>query len=164
MIPASITLHSASNRLTAQLAGTYVTSIFRQPSGKAIPPGNYILSAPMHNSVYGTFALLSPTREASPQGMLWIDLWIDIPVAASGKDWVSSRESADWVTTRESADWVTTRESAGWIDLPSVVNQPGVFVLLERPLAGRNTILITAGFAELTAALHQAGGATVTVA
>jgi len=155
MIPASITLHSASNRLTAQLAGTYVTSIFRQPSGKAIPPGNYILSAPMHNSVYGTFALLSPTREASPQGMLWIDLWIDIPVAASGKDWVSSRESADWVTTRE---------SAGWIDLPSVVNQPGVFVLLERPLAGRNTILITAGFAELTAALHQAGGATVTVA
>ena len=144
MIPASITLHSASNRLTAQLGGTYVTSLFRQPSGKGIPPGHYTLSAPMHNSVYGTFALLSPAREASVWGMGWID--IHGPVGAAAED------------------WVTTRESAGWIDLPSLVNQPEVFVLLEQPLAGRNIILMTDGFAELMAALHQAGGATVTVA
>jgi len=98
----------------------------------------------MHNSVYGTFALLSPTRAASPWGMGWID--IHGPSAQAGKDWIDLRGSADW------------------IELPSLVNQPGVFVLLEQPLAGRNTILITGGFADLMGALHQAGGATVTVA
>ena len=144
MIPASITLNSASKRLTAQLGGTYLKCLFRQPAGQAIPPGNYTISPPMHNSVYGTFALLSPARVASLWAMGWIE--IDGPVEQGHKDWISPRASA------------------GWIEMPFAGNKPGVFVLVEHPLAGRSIILITEGFAELMGALHQAGGATVTVA
>jgi hypothetical protein len=143
MVPSSITLHSASSRITARLAGTCLTSFFRQPSGRAIPTGNYIISAPMHNSVYGTFALLSPVRGAAGLGMDWIMIRVK-PQAGKGQ-------------VNLQADWVT-------IDPPLLANRPGVFVLVEKLLAGRNAIVVTGGFAELMGALQQAGGATVTVA
>ena len=56
-------------------------------------------------------------------------------------------------------DWI----ESGWVAPPGQINQPGVFVLVDKPLAGRNTIVVAMGFAELMAALPQARGATVTV-
>ena len=57
------------------------------------------------------------------------------------------------------SDWI----EKGWVSPPGQVNQPGVFVLLDKPLAGRNGIVITSGFAELMAALQQGGATTVTI-
>ena len=178
MIPSSITLHSASHRITAQLGSQLLNLTFHPPSGGAIPPGNYSLSRPMHNSVYGTFALLSLTRPAAGAAG-WINQgWINprlhsgwVNQGSLGKNWIGS----DWINPRAgnrggvNRDWVNqgwlTQAGADWVQNPmQAANQPGVFVVVERPLAGRNSIVIVAGFAELMRGLEAAGGATVTVA
>jgi hypothetical protein len=142
MITSSITLHSAFNQLRANLAGKFLTCFFRPLLGATLPPGKYKISSPMHNSVYGTFALLSAAGPAAG--------------VAGHKDWLSAAGPA--VGLADHKDWVTRSD---WIEFS--INQSGVFVLVARPLAGRNGIVITSGFAELMAALQQAGGATVTV-
>jgi len=134
----SITLHSAFHQLRANLAGKFLTCSFRPLCGAALPQGRYKISAPMHNSVYGTFALLS----AAGVGRGWIDRGVET-------GWIDRGVETGWIER----GWITT----GWI------NQPEVFVLVAKPLAGRNCIVITSGFAEFMAALQQAGGASVTV-
>ena len=120
----SINLHAASNRIMGNLAGEYVSCLFRPLSGGALPPGNHNLSSPMSNSVYGTFALLSPVGPAAGSaahsgaaGMGWIN-----------KGWVTKGSiSPDWVngagsTSRESLSWWIDRwpgETALW--LPAVL-------------------------------------------
>src|ERR1039457_2278302 len=141
MITSSITLHSAFNQLRANLAGKFLTCFFRPLLGATLPPGKYKISSPMHNSVYGTFALLSAAGPAAG--------------VAGHKDWLSAAGPAAGLADHK--DWVTRSD---WIEFS--INQSGVFVLVARPLAGRNGIVITSGFAELMAALQQAGGATVT--
>jgi hypothetical protein len=158
MITSSITLHSAFNQLRANLAGKFLTCFFRPLLGATLPPGKYKISSPMHNSVYGTFALLSAAGPAA--GVAGHKDWLSAAGPAAGvaghKDWLSAAGPA--VGLADHKDWVTRSD---WIEFS--INQSGVFVLVARPLAGRNGIVITSGFAELMAALQQAGGATVTV-
>ncbi|MGH9647861.1 MAG: hypothetical protein ACRD4E_13710 [Bryobacteraceae bacterium] len=107
----------------------------------------------MQNSIYGTFALLTAAGPVLGAAIR--------PGALAGKDWVNtgwinnSSMNAGWVNR----DWI----HSGWVSPPGQINQPGVFVLMDKPLAGRNGLVITSGFAELMAALQQAGGANVTV-
>ena len=60
----AVPLHSAPNRITGNLAGRFLTCIFHPISGVTVPPGNYQISGPMSNSLYGTFALLTPAGPA----------------------------------------------------------------------------------------------------
>ena len=153
----SIPLRSTSNRITGSLAGRPISCFFHPVSG-GLPPGNYKISGPMRNSVYGTFALLTAAGPAPGAAVQ--------PGALAGKDWISAGwiekgwiekgwMNAGWVNR----DWI----ESGWVSPPGQINQPGVFVVMDKPLAGRNGIVVTSGFAELMAALQQAGGATVTV-
>jgi hypothetical protein len=169
MVASSVILHSASNRISGYLAGKVFNCLFRPPPGGALPPGNYKISAPMHNSVYGTFALLTAVgpfaNPALRPGATINKDWITRPGAGwvndSRKDWID-QPGKDWIS-RPGTDWVS-RAGAGWIENPlSQVNQPGVVVLVGKPLAGRNTIVIISSFSELMAALEHAGGAAITV-
>ncbi len=170
MVPLSMTLHSASNLIRVQVAGKNLNCPFRSLSGAAVPPGNYTISAPMHNSVYGTFAVLSATRAASGPALHgaagWINKdWVSPGIAGLGwinKGWVSAPSlNKDWVNSSVNQSGWVTNSGADWVQN---VSEPGVYVMVEKAVSVRNAILITGGFTQLMAALQQAGGATVTVA
>ena len=65
MIPSWITLNAAASRISARFSGGLVTASFRMSLGGSISPGTYSVSAPMHNSVYGVFAILKDRRAKS---------------------------------------------------------------------------------------------------
>jgi hypothetical protein len=165
----SIRFDQTSNTMLANLAGRLVTCLFRPLSGGAIPPGSYKLSAPMQNSVYGPFVLLSSASRPTVTGQggnnkIWIDIQPRAATRRATATWIEPR--LGWIEPRagslgSSKDWIS---SSGWIESPATyVNEQGLFVLVGKPLAGRNTIEITGGFAEFISALAQTGGSEVTI-
>ncbi len=140
-------LSSATNQIRAILAGKHLLCSFKRLSGSAIPPGKYKLSAPMKNMVYGQFVLLSPVSRSLG--------WIDNPVRAAG--WIDNPvRAAGWVgNPARGADWIEN-------PIPNL-DQEGIFVLVGKPITGRNAILITSGFADFISALAQTRGSEITV-
>lgn len=143
------TLHSASNQITGNLGGKFLNCSFHPVAGGSLPPGKYKLSRPMHNSVYGTFALatlMGSTRGAGASRTQWIEKqWLQ-------KQWLS----AGWVTK----DWI----NKDWVNNSLTgAGDPGVFVIAGSHLSGRNGIVVTRGFNELMAALGETGGGMIIV-
>jgi hypothetical protein len=176
----SIKLDSASKQMHSNLAGKLVSCVFNPMSGGAIPPGNYKISAPMRNTVYGPFALLAALGNLLGMGKDWISKgWIEPRVPGQGVRalWIDIRPGvpvgkATWIDARSgfsgaNAGWIDLgiqNSGTSWIENPSsYVDQQGIFVIVGKPLSGRNTIEITAGFSELISALAQAGGSEVIV-
>ena len=81
MHPSSIPLRSVSSRITGNLAGRFITC-FLHPAPDGIPPGDYKISGPMSNSIYGTFALLTAAGPAPGAAVQ--------PGALAGRDWIST--------------------------------------------------------------------------
>ena len=150
------TLSSATNQIKAHLAGRHLLCSFKPLSGRAIPPGKYKLSAPMKNVIYGPFVLLSPvSRSSAPRD------WIDIYSRSQGLG-RAGIQSTQWIDN-PAIDWIDN-PSIAWIENAApCFNQQGIFVLVGKPLAGRNAILITWGFADFISALAQTGGSEITV-
>ena len=178
----SIKLDPASKQFHANLAGKLVSCVFNPMSGMAIPPGNYKISAPMRNTVYGPFALLAALGNPLGIGRDWISKgWIEPRVSGQGlrAQWIDIRPGvpvgrASWIEVRSgfsgaNAGWIDPHfgiqnSRTSWIENPSsYVDQQGIFVIVGKPLSGRNAIEITAGFSELISALAQAGGSEVIV-
>ena len=173
----SIKFNQTSNTMSAHLAGRLCTCLFKPLSGGAIPPGSYKLSSPMQNSVYGPFALLSSASRFTGMGQggsntYWIEPrsgWIEPGTIG----WIDPR-TVGWIEPRI-VGWIEPRagilgsskgriSSSDWVESPATyVNRHGLFVLVGKPLGGRNTIEITGGFAEFISALAKTGGVEVTL-
>ncbi len=189
----SIKFNQTSNTMTANLAGRLCTCLFKPLTGGAIPPGTYKLSAPMQNSVYGPFALLSSASRFTGMGQggsntYWIEPrsgWIEPRtvgwIEPRTVGWIEPR-TVGWIDPR-TVGWIEPRivgwiepragslgsskgriSSSDWVESPATyLNRHGLFVLVGKPLGGRNTIEITGGFAEFISALAKTGGVEVTL-
>ena len=116
-----------------------------QPRG-APPPGNYEIHPPVQDPVYGMVALMVPT--AGPAS------YANAPAALSPYQPVKLGTPA-YVKMVSPA--------AGLTRVESPTRGPQVFVISDKPIPGRNAVVISSGFADLMDALHAHGGATIQV-
>ncbi|MFB3827865.1 MAG: hypothetical protein ACE15B_13925 [Bryobacteraceae bacterium] len=126
----------------------------------------------MRNSVYGTFALVSPVGGWNQEQ--WIgpalhEKWIGpsyhekwIGPAFGEKGWLGP-SGMKWSGPSAVQDkFVTLEPGKQWLGGMSIVPL-GAIVVSDRRLAGRNCLVIVTHFADLMDALEAAGGALVSV-
>jgi hypothetical protein len=139
-----------SRTISGSLAGKFLQCTMRPPQGGTLPPaGDYAILAPMNDPIYGRVALM-------------------VPVGGSGAVDVGLTLQKCLVAIK-----LTFKPDAGPSPVAfGVAKKPGgtaagdvsqVFVLSDKPVLGRNCIVVSSGFADLMDGLQTAGGARVTL-
>jgi hypothetical protein len=136
---------AGSRVIAGNLAGISLYCTLRPSQGGALPPaGDYEISAPVSDPIYGKLALMTPAGGSAA-----------IPIGKFEKHLQKS--------DHELAN--TFASVSGFLKFwrPGASGGP-FFVISGQPIVGRSTIIVTAGFADLMDGLQTAGGANVTVA
>jgi hypothetical protein len=155
---------AGSRVISGNLAGKFLNCTMRPPQGGALPPaGDYQILAPMNDPIYGRVALMV---SVGGSGAVDVGLTLQKCLVAVG---AASRGGWD-VTVNAKAlkpDVRSTAMSNRKMGMPDA-SPPGqtsgqVFVLSNKPVLGRNCVVVSSGFADLMDGLQAAGGARVTV-
>ncbi len=139
-------LKFSSNTITGNLGGKPIHCVIRMSQGTGAPPsGEYTVRPPTNDPVYGRTALVIPSKFANDIG----------PRTPSAKLISPASSSSNAPGARVSWDWIKMPSGA----------QAGVqmLVLSDKPIAGRNCLIVSQGFADLMQGLDASGGATLTV-
>ena len=168
---ARMTFHRGSGALSGSIGGKHLHIVTRPAHGSAaLPAGEYAIHPPVIDPIYGAVALVVPTAGPSnPAG----DTVSYIKNAPANK-WSAPANKYSAPVNKLSAP--TNKWSAPankysaptdkWAS-PMPAGESGlnetVFVLSQKAIPGRNSIIVSSGFADLMDALHAAGGATITV-
>jgi hypothetical protein len=131
-----------SRTIMGSLGAKFLHCTMRPAQGGVLPPpGEYQIVAPVSDPIYGRLALMTPAGGSAPIP----GKFTEKPL--TGKSW----EKPDSGKFSEKYDSI---HSAGGGQ---------VFVLSDRPVLGRNCIVVSSGFADLMDALLTSGGATARV-
>jgi hypothetical protein len=140
-------LKFSSNTITGNLGGKSIHCVVRMSQGTGSPmPGEYTVRPPTSDPLFGRTALVIPSKFANDIG----------PRVLSAKLMGPASSPVNTPGARVSWDW---------IKMPSGAPQAGVqmLVLSDKPIAGRNCLIVSQGFADLLQGLDASGGATLTV-
>jgi hypothetical protein len=132
-----------SSALTGSVGGKNMHVTIR-PGGAAPPPGNYDIHPPVQDPIYGMVALMVPS--ASPGSLPFDTVAAKLALANTHPQAFQYRGSPAVVPAVQSVN---------------TLSQP--FVLSDKPIPGRNCIVVSAGFADLMDALQASGGTTIKV-
>ncbi len=154
--------------------------------GSTPPRGNYIISPPMNDPIYGPVAIMTPVNSSSPGSTMVKTIGWEKPAAihfdmgpASQKVFGPGFRKEGLGSSGNPAaqkDVYAPAAQIGWgnpaaiqFDMGPAFAKQGplkpnvVFVLTSRPISGQKSLVVTSGFADLLDALQTAGGTTVTV-
>lgn len=132
-----------------------------QPRG-APPPGNYDIHPPVQDPVYGMLALMLPAAgPAAPHGEKDWKYWTYQPAMHANAPAALSPYQPVKLGSPAYAKMVSPAAGLSRPESPS--QGPQVFVISDRPIPGRNAVVISSGFADLMDALRASGGATIQV-
>ena len=170
---------AGSRTIAGNLAGKFLCCTMRPPQGGALPPaGDYVILPPMNDPIYGRVALMAPVGRAggirpelTMQKCLATATFLkpDVtPAAVSGK-LLEKPLGAAAIGAKVFQKPGATATSIGAKVFEKPLEKRGagagqVFVLSDRPVLGRNCVVVSSGFADLMDSLQTAGGAGVTVA
>lgn len=171
VVGARLMFQAGSRTITGSLGGRFLHCTMRPPQGGALPPaGDYEILPPVSDPVYGRLAVMAPvggsfnppaagcrSYPAVTQKLFFkpdaAKFWEKpLATAVSGK-----------VFQKPLATAVSDRRIAFKPDQTPGAAGAQVFVLSDRPVLGRNSIVVGSGFADLMDALQTAGGARVTM-
>ena len=144
--------------IAGNLGGKQVNCAIRQVQGGHLAPGTYHISAPIKDPIYGTTAhLTSAAQLSSVEVRGWDPDKRKEVVGAAAKFHMPSAFVIKGTFRGAQSDVVTEKVGADHI------SSGQVFVLCDKPVLGRNTLVVSMGFADLMDALQSSGGATVTI-
>ncbi len=151
-----LNLNAGSGVMQGDLGGR-VFHCSLHPLSFHLPPGKYWISAPLQNSVYGEFALV--TRADVLQHEKWIGPVAEKWISPMSQNWISPT-SEKWINPM-SQNWINPM-SEKWIS-PGSSFSGGPVVLTGQLLPGRKCLVLMPGFADLMDALRSGGGASITI-
>jgi hypothetical protein len=161
-----------SRTIVGSLGGRFLHCTMRPAQGGALPPaGDYAILPPVSDPIYGRLALMAPVGGSGAVDVRW-KLVVN-PSAVSGKLVDKPLTTAVSGKVFEKPDARRTAIGQKLFEKPidfqkaDPIHSAGggqVFVLSDRPVLGRNCIVVSSGFADLMDGLQKAGGARVTVA
>ena len=143
----------SNNAITGNLAGKPIHCAVRMSQGTGSPArGEYVIPPPASDAIYGKTALLFPLTQGST----------GLPAG-----WAQAGLNFGYAPTNIKIGYAPTN-----IKISSVAASAGaerqalakeVLVLSDKPIAGRNCLVVSLGFADLMLGLEASGGATLTV-
>ena len=167
-------LKLSNNMITGNLAGKPIHCRVRMGPGTGSPaPGEYVVPAPESDPIYGYTAMVVPLRPGSigvAQG-----LHFKVPGAQTAIKFAYAPASkvntpglgssagifkAPGLTSSAGGGAMESAGGAG-AEAQSLTKQ--VLVLSDKPIAGRNCLIVSLGFADLMLGLQATAGATLTV-
>jgi hypothetical protein len=169
----SITLNfGRSTRVIAgSLGGKFLHCTMRPARGGALPPaGEYEILRPVIDPIYGRLALMAPVGGS---GGILAEKHPDKLSAIGQKLFQKPNATLPAVSGRLPGKLDASAVSALFIKFDQASPATGkpidthgtaggqVFVLSDRPVLGRNCIVVSSGFADLMDALQTSGGARV---
>jgi hypothetical protein len=181
-------LKLSNNTITGNLGGKYLHCAVRMSQGTGSPaPGEYVIPPPESDAIYGQTALVLPLKQGSA-GYAGMSVWakvaradkIDQPSGwaqtelkmgfAPAMKWAAplagSAPASKMAAPRPglaSSAGGGAAESAGGAGAERQALSREVLVLSDKPIAGRNCLVVSLGFADLMLGLQATGGATLTV-
>jgi hypothetical protein len=124
-------------------------SLRSQPGLTSPRPGAYFLHPPLKDPIFGMFAVLTPAGAQVDTGPTQVLIGLITASLAKGG---------------AKATGITPQSGDSAAVATFLVNQnPGAFVLSNRNLQGKNSLLVITGFADLIEALRSGGGLAVQV-
>ncbi|HEY2431935.1 MAG TPA: hypothetical protein VGI12_04605 [Vicinamibacterales bacterium] len=132
-------LKFSNNIITGNLGGKPIQCVVRMSQGTGLPiSGEYTVRPPTSDPIFGRTALVILSKSAVSRA---------VDPLKEAKLFTPGRVSWDYIKT------------------PSGAPQAGVqmLILSDKPIAGRNCLIVTLGFADLMSGLDASGGATLTV-
>lgn len=147
-------LKFSKNAITGNLAGKPIHCVARITEGTGSPPaGVYTIPPPMRDPVYGLTALLLPLEQGGAPG------------TAAGINYIKgyAQAKASALAEKWAAPPSALVAAAGGSTAEAKAMATGVLVLSDKPIAGRNCLVVSLGFADLMLGLETSGGATLTV-
>jgi hypothetical protein len=145
IVGARLMFQVGSRTITGNLSGKFLHCTVRPAQGGALPPaGDYEILPPVSDPIYGRLAVMAPA------GGLGATKDVDKSTPAVRGKLIVKPYAAPPVVAMK-------------FETPGAGGGP-VFVLSDRPVLGRNCIVVGSGFADLMDALQTAGGARVRVA
>ena len=147
-------LKLSNNMITGNLAGKPIHCVVRMSQGTGSPArGDYVIPPPVSDPIYGQTAMMIDLKPGSPgvaQG-----LHFKVPGLGSSAGIFKAPGSA----SSAGGGAMETGGGAG----AAVPLTKQVLVLSDKPIAGRNCLIISIGFADLMEGLQTTGGASLTV-
>ena len=150
VVGARLMFQVGSRTIAGNLSGKFLHCTMRPAQGGALPPaGEYEILPPVSDPIYGRLALIVPAGGSAA-----------IRIGKHGRLSATISDVSVQVCFGKSA-------VSGFIERPDTTKSAAggqVFVLSDRPVLGRNCIVVSSGFADLMDGLQTSGGARVTVA
>jgi len=157
VIGARLMFQAGSRTIAGSLGGRFLHCTMRPAQGGALPPaGDYEILPPMNDPIYGRVALMVPVGVA---GAIRTGLTMEKAVQSS----VAFLKPDVTPTAKGQKDYEKPMAARRMGHPPGAAGGQA-FVLSDRPVLGRNSIVVSSGFADLMDALQTSGGARVTVA
>ena len=181
-------LSLSKNMITGNLAGKPIHCVVRMSPGTGSPaPGEYIVPPPASDAIFGQTALMIPVKPgssgfASAQvdyffkggGQAQVALKMGfapaskearpvVPAALKMQPGVAPSHHMLKVPGLASSAGGGAMESAGGAGAERQSLTKEVLVLSDKPIAGRNCLIVSLGFADLMLGLQASGGAALTV-
>ena len=168
----------ATSILTGNLGGKSVNCAIRQVLGGHLQPGTYHISVPIKDPIHGMTAQVTPVEvrgyDATRASMPHLSSAVQVSkVVVRGYDPVKKKEIVGTAASKSHLGDAAlgihapspVLSKGKWGDIVSEKVGPGrmMFVLCDKPVLGRNTLIVSMGFADLIEALHSSGGATFTI-
>ena len=148
-------LKLSNNMITGNLAGKPIHCVVRMSQGTGSPArGEYVIPPPVSDPIYGHTAMVIALKPGSPGVAQGLHFKVPGLGSSAGIFKTPGLSSSAGGGAMESAG------GAG-AERQSQTNQ--VLVLSDKPIAGRNCLVVSMGFADLMLGLEASGGATLTV-
>ena len=180
-------LRFSDNTITGNLAGRLIHCVVRMSRGTGSPArGEYVIAPPASDAIYGQTALVIPLKQGSA-GFAGMPAYLKAGVAqAALKMGFAPADKtlalpSGWAQTSlkmgyspavkvaaprpglASSAGGGAAESAGGAGAERQSAAKEVLVLSDKPIAGRNCLVASLGFADLMLGLQAMGGATLRV-
>lgn len=164
-----------SRVIAGNLGGKSLCCAMRPAQGGTLPPaGDYEILPPMNDPVYGRVALMVPVGgSGAVRAQMAMQKCLVTAKLFMKPDWGTPAVATKFETPPAVGMKFERPAGVGMkFERPPAVGtkfeRPGanggqVFVLSNRPVLGRNCIVISSGFADLMDGLQTSGGARVTV-
>jgi hypothetical protein len=166
-------LRLTKNTIVGNAMGTPVSGMTRSAFGGASPvAGLYSISPPVSDPIFGMYAVLTPVAGPSPAG--GAQAAVRHRVGAADYYTIKGRiaplqaskvESQPGGSMAWSGDVVKQVRASKMEVVAQQTSATGpLYVLSDRPIPGRNCIIVSRGFADVMSALKAAGGGQITIA
>ena len=158
-------LRLTKNTIMGNAMGTPVSGMTRSAFGGASPvAGLYSISPPVSDPIFGVYAILTPVAGPSPAGGAQAAVRHCVAVAQNIIICRTAPFEAATVGGSRGGSVAWSGDTGKMVQAQQASTAGPLYVLSDRPIPGRNCIIVSQGFADVISALKAAGGGQIIIA